>query len=81
MKAGPITGYFTAAWVKCFDLEQYPIETIQQRYGEAICGDGEFWRVKSAKRYVTLIGISNVHTLKPISVEKHDRRAWVTIEA
>lgn len=81
MKAGPIVGYFTATWVEYFDLQQYPIKDIQQQYGEAICEDDEFWKAKTTKRYVTLIGISDVHKTQPTIIEKRDRRAWITIEA
>lgn len=80
LKAGMIVGHFTVAWVKCFDLREYPIEMIQQQFGEAICGDAEFWRAKHTKRYATLIGISRLHKLKPLSIEKHDRRAWVALQ-
>lgn len=80
MKAGPIVGYFTVTWVKYFDLTVYPTEALQQLYNEAICGDNEFWKAKGAKRYATLIGISNVQRVDPIAIQKHDRRAWVTIE-
>lgn len=79
MKAGPVVGCFTVAWVKYFDLGEYPIEEIEKQYGDGICGDAEFWKVKSNKRYATLIGISDVQQLTPRQFEKHDRRAWVSL--
>jgi hypothetical protein len=81
MKAGPIVGSFTAQWVKYFDLERDDIEAIITTYGDRICGDEEFWRRKSAKRYVTLIGIGDVRHLASLHISKFDRRAWMTIVA
>ena len=80
LKAGPVVGHFIVAWVKYFDLNEYPIEEIRQQYGAGICGDIEFWKTKRFKRYVTLIGISDVHRVNPYAIEKHDRRAWVTLQ-
>lgn len=81
MKAGPIVGYFTVAWVKYFNLSEYPIEKIRQEHGDEICGDADFWKAKSTKRYVTLMGIRDVKRLPPIPIEKRDRRAWVRYES
>lgn len=78
MKAGAIVGCFTVAWVKYFDLSEYPIEKIKREYGDAICGNVSFWKIKSEKRYATLIGISKVERLTPVTIEKRDRRAWVS---
>lgn len=79
MKAGFVVGCFTVSWVKYFDLSEYPIDKIRQEYGDAICGDAEFWKAKSTKRYATLIGISNMKRLTPRKIEKHDRRSWVSL--
>ncbi|HEX8762549.1 MAG TPA: hypothetical protein VF733_02205 [Candidatus Saccharimonadales bacterium] len=79
MKAGPVVGYFTVAWVKYFDLGEYSIEKIRQEYGDTICGDDDFWKTKSTKKYATLIGISNIERLAPHKIEKRDRRAWVSL--
>lgn len=79
MKAGPVVGRFTVAWVKYFDLSEYPIEKLRQEYDDAICGDADFWKAKSTKRYVTLMGIQDVNRLPPMQIEKRDRRAWVSL--
>ncbi len=73
MKAGSIVGRFTVAWVKYFDLNEYPIEEIERQYGSEICGDAGFWKTKRTKRYVTLLGIKNVERLTPLHIEKRDR--------
>ncbi|HEY8886212.1 MAG TPA: hypothetical protein VIM31_01790 [Candidatus Microsaccharimonas sp.] len=79
LKAGPIVGCFTIAWIKDFDLTEYPIELIKEEYTDAICVDETFWNEKRDKRYATLLGISKVCQLTPVEIPKKDRRAWVTI--
>ena len=79
MKAGPIVGCFGVAWVRTYDLRDFPIEAIATEYGGAICADEQFWRRKSSKRYATLMGIEHVQRLTPIRIAKQDRRAWVTL--
>ncbi len=79
MKAGPIVGCFTVSWVKSYDLSNYRIQDIEQRYGKGVCGDAAFWKVKATKRYVTLMGITDIKRLTPVRIEKHDRRAWIAL--
>lgn len=79
MKAGPIVGCFTITWTENYDLTQFSIEEIQRQYGEAICGSDDFWKLKSEKRYATLMSITNVKRLAPTRIEKRDRRAWVAL--
>jgi ASC-1-like (ASCH) protein len=79
LKHGPIVGYFIVKWVKTFDLTEYPIEEIAKKYSEALCVDDEFWRANRHKKYATLLGVSDVHKLTPLRIEKHDRRAWLTL--
>lgn len=81
MKAGPIVGCFTVAWVSDIDLTQTPIQHIATTYGSGICGDADFWRQKADKRYATLLGITSVRRLSPLSISKADRRAWLTLAA
>lgn len=79
MKSGPIVGYFIVSWVKMFDLSEYPISEIAREYGTAICADEAFWKRKSDKRYVTLMGIKDVQALTPAKITKLDQRAWVSL--
>ena len=79
MKAGPIVACFTVAWVKTFDMDEYPIAQIAKEYGEQICGDTAFWKRKSAKRFATLMGIQDVRNLTPTKITKLDQRAWATL--
>lgn len=79
MKAGPIVGGFEVGWVRYIDLLEHAIEDIAMTYGADICGNEVFWKEKANKRYVTLLGISNVQKLTPLRISKFDRRAWITI--
>jgi hypothetical protein len=79
MKSGGIVGCFTVSWVELHDLTLDPLEDIAAKYGDAICGDADFWAQKSDKRYATLMGIDAVRRLPPVSITKADRRAWLTL--
>jgi hypothetical protein len=79
MKAGSLVGGFRVEWVRHFDLDSTPIDTIITTYGDAICGNKAFWKQKASKRYVTLLGIGTVDTFLPFEIAKSDRRAWVSI--
>lgn len=79
MKNGPIVGCFTVAWVKEFDLAEYPIVVIKKEYGDQICADDNFWLQKATKKYATIIGIGKVRHLTPMNISKRDRRGWVKL--
>ncbi len=79
MKHGQIVGAFTATWVHYVNLEETPIDIIQQEYGPQIGASHTFWQQKSHARYATLIGIGDVQTFNtPFSITKKDRRGWVS---
>jgi hypothetical protein len=80
MKAGPIVGSFKVGWVRYFNLKEETIEELRHRYGTAICGDEAFWQTKADKHYATLIGITEVTQLSPVTISKSDRRGWLTLE-
>ncbi len=79
LKSGSIIGYFIVDWVKYVDLTRRPIITIKRQYNDAICGNDEFWKEKSAKKYVSLLGVSGVQSVTPFRIDKHDRRAWISL--
>lgn len=79
MKAGPIIGCFTAAWVEYCDLMTVDLHEVQQKYSAAVGGDDNFWQQKAKARYATLIGIDDVRPLSPVDIPKKDRRGWISL--
>jgi hypothetical protein len=79
--AGPVVGYFTAAWIQCSELDEGSLADVQTRYAQAICADEEFWRSRAGKRYVTLVGVEEPRALPPIKVAKSDRRGWIVLRS
>ncbi len=81
MKAGPIVGCFTVKWAQYFDLTVDSVESIRKTYGDEICSDEPFWQQAATKRYVSLLGVTDVRRLTPVTISKTDRRGWVSQKA
>lgn len=79
LKHGPIVGYFIVGSVKFLELAEYPVDLIHKEYGYQICANDEFWKQQESKKYATLLGVFDVHNLSPLTIQKRDRRAWVTL--
>jgi hypothetical protein len=75
---GPIVGMAIAGDVKnvCLDSVTWP--EVHARSRELNVGE-EFWRHKRNSRYATLMNITSVYAVEPISIDKRDRRGWAII--
>jgi ASC-1-like (ASCH) protein len=78
--AGPAVGCFTASWTQFSELDQTVLGRIRADYETAICADEMFWTARAEKRYVTLIGVSDVRRLEAVQVPKSDRRGWIVLK-
>jgi hypothetical protein len=79
LKAGPIVASFRVASVEFIELSDREFNRLITDYSAAICADEEFWQARAGKRYATLLGISDVRRLTPLSVDKNDRRGWMVL--
>lgn len=79
LKAGPIVAAFRASTVECVGLTETERARLREDYSERICADEEFWAARADRNYATLIGISQVQRLTPLTVPKHDRRGWLVL--
>lgn len=79
--AGPVVGCFTVAWVKCSTLDENRLSRLRADYSSAICADETFWASRADRRYVTLVGISDVRALPSVQVSKSDRRGWIVLRS
>ena len=79
LKAGPIVASFRAASVDFISLNGRRLARLAAEYSTAICADEEFWAARAGKQHATLIGISDVRQLTPLTVDKRDRRGWVVL--
>ena len=77
--SGPIVGAFRASDVWYYQLDPGIWGQIRREYGAAICAPEAFWQSRAAARYATLIGVSEVQRLAPVSIPKHDRRSWAIL--
>ncbi len=77
--SGPVVAYFQASKVEFVELHSAALHRIQQAYGTAICAGETFWRQQEGRRYATLIAIEGLQPLRPLRIEKRDRRGWVRL--
>jgi hypothetical protein len=79
LKAGPIVGCFRVSTVEDLRLDAGVLARLQRTQSEAICADEQFWEERSAKRFATLMGVSDVQQLPPVNIPKRDMRGWVVL--
>ena len=78
---GPVVGLcrVEAAWF--YELDPDTFNDIRRDFSQAICPAGaDFWRSRERASFATLLSISGVERVVPFSVEKRDRRGWVTFD-
>jgi hypothetical protein len=76
---GDITASFKVKDVIFFEnLDKNKIEKIKDKYNALIKAPLEFWNLKKDSRYATLIFIRSPKFLKPISIVKKNRQAFVS---
>ena len=76
---GPVVGIALAGKATFYELDPDTLGDIRERFADKICAeDDEFWEVRAEKRFATLIEIDAVIAIDILSVDKRDRRGWVT---
>lgn len=78
---GPVVGIAVAGEASYYELNAELLEDIRDRYAAQIFAeDDAFWEARADKRFATLIEIDHVTKIETVSVEKRDRRGWVTYQ-
>ena len=78
---GPVlgVGLVESAWF--YELEPNSWQDIRDNYARALCAlDPIFWEERKHASFATLMRIEQVQAIRPIRVEKRDRRGWVVIK-
>jgi hypothetical protein len=76
---GPIVGIALAGGTAFYELDAGTLEEIRERFATQIFAeDDEFWVARADKRFATLIEIDDVTKINTLSIDKRDRRGWVT---
>lgn len=80
LKAGPVAGVFRASKVESITLRGDALDRLRVAKAKAICAeDDDFWAARADKRYATLIGVTDVRALPPVTIPKRDMRGWVVL--
>jgi hypothetical protein len=78
--AGPLAGIALIEQTWFFDLHKTPLESIKRQFAAAMAvAEDDFWDQRESMRYATLIRLSHVTPLPPLTCFKRDQRAWVTL--
>ena len=76
---GPVVGIAVAGRASFYKLDAAKLGDIRDRYAAQIFAeDDDFWNARAEKRFATLIEIEHVTPIETTSVQKKDRRGWVT---
>lgn len=76
---GPVVGVARAGRRDYYQLGPGDLEQIRTEHAaELFALDDEFWESRVEKRYATLIGLKDTARIDDMSVEKRDRRGWVS---
>jgi hypothetical protein len=76
---GPVVGIAVAGGTAYYELDPETLEDIRERFAAQIFAeDDEFWVARADKRFATLIEIEDVTKIDTLSINKRDRRGWVT---
>lgn len=79
--SGPICGACTISRVWNYDLTEIDIDFIKQRFSKRLClTSTDFWGKKTTANYATLMLIESVFQFVPFSINKRDRRSWITFD-
>ena len=54
------------------------IEEVKEKYGKDLCLEDKFWFEKRDANYVTLIKISHLQPVSPITIKRANRQSWLT---
>jgi ASC-1-like (ASCH) protein len=80
LTGGPILGISMVDEAFSYQLDAKTLRDIRLQYAEELqIDDEEFWKQRKNAKYATLIKLSHVRAMRPISYIKRDRRAWVVL--
>ncbi len=80
---GPILGICQVAETWFYQVDWAICEEIRRRFSDGLCVQKEedFWEKVGMASFATLMRVSHVHALRPVSYQKRDRRAWVVLRS
>lgn len=53
------------------------VDEIKRKYGRELCLEESFWEKKEKAKYVTLVSITHLKKISPISIKKVNRQSWL----
>lgn len=77
--SGPVVGLCEVGSVWFYELDRKSWDEIRKDFAVGICPQEGFWDERKQASLATLIRVTNVTRLSPISCAKRDRRGWVIV--
>jgi hypothetical protein len=76
---GPVVGLALAGEATYYELDTKILDDLRDRFATKLFAeDDEFWSARADKRFASLIEIDDTVKIDTMTVEKRDRRGWVT---
>lgn len=77
----PIIAVATVARAEFYELTPELVDSLRRQYGRAIGSDDPTaWQDTLAKRYGTLIWLTDVHAISPIEAPRSHGSGWMTLD-
>ncbi|GEM_PF-742642 len=78
--AGPIAAIASVSNVRFYGpLKPHDVELVMAENSDGLALEESFTKAKQDSKYATLINIGEVLPVKPLTIKKSDRRAWVVL--
>lgn len=78
--AGPIAAIASVSNVRFYGpLKPHDVELVMAENSDGLALEESFTKAKQDSKYATLINIGEVLPVKPLTITKSDRRAWVVL--
>jgi ASC-1-like (ASCH) protein len=79
---GPVVGLCKVSNVWYYKLTEDSWKKLRKEFTNALCAqDPVFWENRASAEFATLMQISFVKPIEPITYEKNDRRGWVVLRS
>ena len=78
---GPIVGICQISITWSYKLDPNSWQTIKKDFMQKLCAeDPGFWKSREGASFATLMQIHHVRPVKPMEIQKRDRRGWVILQ-
>ena len=77
---GPVVGICQVGRAWFYRIDPDSLAELRSQFATALCApEPEFWNERASAGFATLMSLRQVRKIRPVRVEKRDRRGWVIV--